>query len=62
MSRYTVCAIFARPITRTVRYIRSSSQLERAAGFRREDTAEQRLDKLEAVLAQATNDLARPSL
>jgi class 3 adenylate cyclase/tetratricopeptide (TPR) repeat protein len=32
-------------------------QLERAAGFRREDTAAQRLDKLEAVLAQATNDL-----
>ena len=31
--------------------------LERAAGFRRDDTAEQRLDKLEAVLAQATNDL-----
>jgi predicted ATPase len=33
------------------------TQLERAAGFRREDTAEQRLDKLDAVLAQATNDL-----
>ena len=33
------------------------AQLERAAGFRREDTAAQRLDKLEAVLAQATNDL-----
>jgi predicted ATPase len=33
------------------------AQLERAAGFRREDTPEQRLDKLEAVLAQATNDL-----
>jgi class 3 adenylate cyclase len=33
------------------------TQLERAAGFRREDTATQRLDKLEAVLAQATNDL-----
>jgi class 3 adenylate cyclase/predicted ATPase len=33
------------------------TQLERAAGFRREDTAEQRLDKLEAVLAQATDDL-----
>src|SRR5262245_34226083 len=32
-------------------------QLERAAGFRREDTSEQRLDKLEAVLRQATNDL-----
>jgi predicted ATPase len=33
------------------------TQLERAAGFRREDTADQRLDKLEAVLARATNDL-----
>jgi class 3 adenylate cyclase len=33
------------------------AQLERAAGFRREDAAEQRLDKLEAVLAQATDDL-----
>ncbi len=32
------------------------TQLERAAGFRREDTAEQRLDKLESVLAQATGD------
>jgi predicted ATPase len=32
-------------------------QLKRAAGFRREDTDEQRLVKLEAVLAQATNDL-----
>jgi class 3 adenylate cyclase len=32
------------------------TQLERAAGFRRDDTDEQRLDKLEAVLAQATND------
>jgi class 3 adenylate cyclase len=35
----------------------SIAQLERAAGFRRDDTAEQRLDKLEAVLAQGTNDL-----
>jgi predicted ATPase len=33
------------------------TQVERAAGFRREDTADERLDKLEAVLAQATNDL-----
>jgi class 3 adenylate cyclase/predicted ATPase len=33
------------------------TQLERAAGFRRDDTADERLDKLEAVLAQATNDL-----
>jgi hypothetical protein len=30
----------------------SIAQLEQAAGFRREDTAEQRLGKLEAVLAQ----------
>jgi len=35
----------------------SIAQLERAAGFRRDDTSEQRLDKLEAVLAQGTNDL-----
>jgi class 3 adenylate cyclase len=35
----------------------SITRLERAAGLRREDTAAQRLDKLEAVLAQATNDL-----
>ena len=33
------------------------THLERAAGFRREDTAEQRLDKLEVLLRQATNDL-----
>jgi predicted ATPase len=35
----------------------SIAQLELAAGFRREDTAEQRLAELEAVLAQGTNDL-----
>jgi class 3 adenylate cyclase/tetratricopeptide (TPR) repeat protein len=34
------------------------TQLERAAGFRREDTNEQRLNKLEAVLAQGSNDLS----
>jgi predicted ATPase len=33
-------------------------QLERACGFRREDTPDQRLAKLEAVLAQGTNDLS----
>jgi class 3 adenylate cyclase/tetratricopeptide (TPR) repeat protein len=32
------------------------TRLDRAAGFRRDDTAEQRLDKLEAVLAQATGN------
>jgi class 3 adenylate cyclase/predicted ATPase len=36
----------------------SIAQLERAAGLRREDLAEQRLAKLEAVLAQGTNDLS----
>jgi class 3 adenylate cyclase/tetratricopeptide (TPR) repeat protein len=36
----------------------SIAQLERAAGFRREDTADQRLVKLEAVLAQGANDLS----
>jgi predicted ATPase len=34
------------------------TQLERAAGLRREDTSEQRLAKLEAVLSQGTNDLS----
>jgi tetratricopeptide (TPR) repeat protein len=36
----------------------SIAHLERAAGLRREDTADQRLDKLETVLAQGTNDLS----
>jgi class 3 adenylate cyclase len=36
----------------------SIAQLERAAGLWRDDTAEQRLAKLEAVLAQGTNDLS----
>jgi class 3 adenylate cyclase len=36
----------------------SIAQLERAAGFRRDDTPEQRLAKLEVVLAQGTNDLS----
>ena len=35
----------------------SIAQLKRAAGFRRGDTDEQRLAKLEAVLTQATDDL-----
>jgi predicted ATPase len=36
----------------------SIAQLGRAAGFRRENSAEQRLAKLEAILAQGTNDLS----
>src|SRR5262249_323387 len=35
----------------------SITQLERAAGLRREDADEQRLAKLESVLSQGTNDL-----
>jgi tetratricopeptide (TPR) repeat protein len=35
------------------------TQLERAAGFRREDAPEQKLAKLEAVLAMGTNDLSQ---
>ena len=34
------------------------TQLERAAGFRRGDTPEQRLDKLQALLAQSTDDVS----
>ena len=34
------------------------TQLERAAGFRRDDSVEQRLDKLEALLSQGTTDLS----
>jgi predicted ATPase len=40
----------------------SITHLERAAGFRRDDTEEQRLAKLAAVLAQGANDLSEPSL
>jgi predicted ATPase len=36
----------------------SIAQLERAAGFRREDTADERLGKLESVLANAIPDLS----
>jgi class 3 adenylate cyclase/predicted ATPase len=35
----------------------SITQLERAAGFRRDDSPEQRLEKLEVVLAHGANDL-----
>ena len=58
-SRTPACAISARPHHQDSALYPIITQLERAAGFRREDTAEQRLDKLEAVLAQATNDLRR---
>ena len=50
-------ATSARRTTRTAPYIPIITQLERAAGFRRDDSNEQRLSKLETTLAQATNDL-----
>ncbi|MFB9261884.1 BTAD domain-containing putative transcriptional regulator [Bradyrhizobium erythrophlei] len=36
------------------------SQIQRAAGFRRDDTDEQRLDKLTAMLARAADDITEP--
>jgi class 3 adenylate cyclase len=35
-----------------------TTQLERETGFRRDDSVEQRLNKLEALLSQASNDLS----
>ena len=55
---YTRLRYFCSPHHQDSALYPSIAQLERAAGFRREDTAEQRLAKLEAVLAQGTNDLS----
>jgi len=54
---HTRLRLFCSPHHRDSALYPTITQLERAAGFRRDDTAEQRLDKLEALLAQATNDL-----
>lgn len=48
---------FCSPHHRDTALYPSITLLERAAGFRRDDTDEQRLTKLEAVLAPATNGL-----
>jgi class 3 adenylate cyclase len=50
---YTRLRYFCSPHHQDSALYPSIAQLERAAGFRREDTPEQRLNKLEAVLAQA---------
>jgi class 3 adenylate cyclase/predicted ATPase len=55
---YTRLRYFCSPHHQDSALYPSIAQLERAAGFRREDTADQRLEKLEAVLAQGTNDLS----
>src|SRR6516165_961271 len=49
--------LFCSPYHQDTALYPSITQLERAAGFRRDDTDEQRLTKLEAVLALAANDL-----
>jgi tetratricopeptide (TPR) repeat protein len=54
---HTRLRAFCSPYHRDHALYPTITRLERAAGFRREDTPAQRLDKLEAVLAGATNDL-----
>src|SRR4029077_11504863 len=55
---YTRLRYFCSPHHQDSALYPAIAQLERAAGFRREDTDEQRLAKLEAVLAQGTDDLS----
>jgi tetratricopeptide (TPR) repeat protein len=54
---HTRLRVFCSPHHQDSALYPTTAQLERAAGFRREDTVEQRLDKLESVLAQAIGDL-----
>jgi predicted ATPase len=56
--RHTRLRYFCSPHHQDSALYPSIAQLERAAGFRREDSAEQRLDKLETVLSRGTNDLS----
>ena len=61
---YTRLRYFCSPHHQDTALYPVMTQLERAAGFRRDDTDAQRLDKLEAVLAQGTAELneAMPTL
>jgi predicted ATPase len=54
---YTRLRYFCSPHHQDTALHPTITQLERAAGLRRGDTHQQRLKKLETVLAQATNDL-----
>ncbi|HUH86322.1 MAG TPA: adenylate/guanylate cyclase domain-containing protein [Stellaceae bacterium] len=54
---HTILRLFCSPHHQDSALYPAITQLERAAGFRREDTPEQRLAKLESVLAQATRRL-----
>jgi class 3 adenylate cyclase/predicted ATPase len=55
---HTRLRYFCSPHHQDSAFYPSIAQLERAAGFRRDDTDAQRLDKLEAVLLQATDDIS----
>ncbi len=55
---YTRLRYFCSRLQKDTRLYPIATQLERAAGFRRDDTAEERLTKLELLLSQATNDLS----
>jgi predicted ATPase len=56
MIHTSACAVSRSPHHQDSALFPTISQLERAAGFRRDDTDQQRLDKLEA-LAEASADL-----
>jgi class 3 adenylate cyclase len=55
---YTPLRLFCSPHHQDSALYPAIRQLEQAAGFQREDTPEKRMDKLEAVLSQATNDFS----
>jgi class 3 adenylate cyclase len=55
---HTPVRLFCSPHHQDTAFHPTITQLERAAGFRRDETDQQRLSKLEAVLAEATNDLS----
>jgi class 3 adenylate cyclase len=56
--QHTLLRYFCSPHHQDSALYPSITQLERAAGLRHDDTDEQRLSKLEAVLAQATDNLS----
>ena len=55
----SVCAISARRSTPTAPFIPTIGQIERAAGFTRDDTSQAKLDKLDALLAQSATSPQR---
>jgi class 3 adenylate cyclase len=57
---HTPLRLFCSPHHQDSAFYPTIAQLERAAGFRRDDTDEQRLDKLETLLHQATADRLYP--